>query len=261
MAHRLPRRAHESNRLRNRPLPPSRRRSRACGAVAEWSKALAWKVSIRQKRIEGSNPSRSATSSANHMRWPSPASRPGKTCPSQRVECCETAFETRRRIRRHRRRLRRAGSDIGLGSSHKLPQRVQDHPDPRRPRVTFDPRFRDEDRAGIAGIGVPRGSNGADSSRDDRTAAVGRIDRLIVVMEILRLGRARPVLRLGPGDAVVRGVAGPTGAISSFDRPARRHIPVRHAGRGGPPVTCPATSHFHRGSCRSASAGPDRWPG
>ena len=35
--------------------------SRACGAVAEWSKALAWKVSIRQKRIEGSNPSRSAT--------------------------------------------------------------------------------------------------------------------------------------------------------------------------------------------------------
>src|SRR3546814_4250384 len=34
--------------------------SRTCGAVAEWSKALAWKVSIRQKRIEGSNPSRSA---------------------------------------------------------------------------------------------------------------------------------------------------------------------------------------------------------
>src|SRR4051812_33668034 len=33
---------------------------RKCGAVAEWSKALAWKVSIRQKRIEGSNPSRSA---------------------------------------------------------------------------------------------------------------------------------------------------------------------------------------------------------
>src|SRR6185369_9513185 len=32
----------------------------AAGAVAEWSKALAWKVSIRQKRIEGSNPSRSA---------------------------------------------------------------------------------------------------------------------------------------------------------------------------------------------------------
>jgi hypothetical protein len=28
--------------------------------VAEWSKALAWKVSIRQNRIEGSNPSRSA---------------------------------------------------------------------------------------------------------------------------------------------------------------------------------------------------------
>ena len=32
------------------------------GAVAEWSKALAWKVSIRQNRIEGSNPSRSAIS-------------------------------------------------------------------------------------------------------------------------------------------------------------------------------------------------------
>ena len=31
------------------------------GAVAEWSKALAWKVSIRQNRIEGSNPSRSAS--------------------------------------------------------------------------------------------------------------------------------------------------------------------------------------------------------
>ena len=39
------------------------RLSSACGAVAEWSKALAWKVSIRQKRIEGSNPSRSATKS------------------------------------------------------------------------------------------------------------------------------------------------------------------------------------------------------
>ncbi len=32
-----------------------------CGAVAEWSKALAWKVSMGQKLIEGSNPSRSAT--------------------------------------------------------------------------------------------------------------------------------------------------------------------------------------------------------
>ena len=43
--------------------PDSRRLQRrwgSCGAVAEWSKALAWKVSIRQKRIEGSNPSRSA---------------------------------------------------------------------------------------------------------------------------------------------------------------------------------------------------------
>ncbi len=33
-----------------------------CGAVAEWSKALAWKVSMGQKLIEGSNPSRSASS-------------------------------------------------------------------------------------------------------------------------------------------------------------------------------------------------------
>src|SRR5947209_3602670 len=38
-----------------------------CGAVAEWSKALAWKVSIRQNRIEGSNPSRSAN--INIMPW------------------------------------------------------------------------------------------------------------------------------------------------------------------------------------------------
>ncbi len=30
--------------------------------MAEWSKALAWKVSIRQNRIEGSNPSVSAIS-------------------------------------------------------------------------------------------------------------------------------------------------------------------------------------------------------
>src|SRR5947209_20633179 len=36
----------------------------AAGAVAEWSKALAWKVSIRQNRIEGSNPSRSANQSS-----------------------------------------------------------------------------------------------------------------------------------------------------------------------------------------------------
>ena len=42
-------------------LPLDGRPSSACGAVAEWSKALAWKVSIRQNRIEGSNPSRSAT--------------------------------------------------------------------------------------------------------------------------------------------------------------------------------------------------------
>ena len=31
--------------------------------MAEWSKALAWKVSIRQKRIEGSNPFLSAITS------------------------------------------------------------------------------------------------------------------------------------------------------------------------------------------------------
>jgi hypothetical protein len=36
--------------------------SKQCGAVAEWSKALAWKVSMGQKLIEGSNPSRSANS-------------------------------------------------------------------------------------------------------------------------------------------------------------------------------------------------------
>ncbi len=34
--------------------------SHVCGGVAEWSKALAWKVSIPQKGIEGSNPSSSA---------------------------------------------------------------------------------------------------------------------------------------------------------------------------------------------------------
>ena len=39
----------------------------ACGAVAEWSKALAWKVSIRQNRIEGSNPSRSAIRRAQSL--------------------------------------------------------------------------------------------------------------------------------------------------------------------------------------------------
>jgi len=38
-----------------------------CGAVAEWSKALAWKVSMRQNRIEGSNPSRSATLLSTHI--------------------------------------------------------------------------------------------------------------------------------------------------------------------------------------------------
>lgn len=36
--------------------------------MAEWSKALAWKVSIRQKRIEGSNPSRSAISANVRVR-------------------------------------------------------------------------------------------------------------------------------------------------------------------------------------------------
>ena len=46
-----------------------------CGAVAEWSKALAWKVSIRQKRIEGSNPSRSATQSADIGKIGEPAEK------------------------------------------------------------------------------------------------------------------------------------------------------------------------------------------
>ena len=41
--------------------PRASRRKNICGAVAEWSKALAWKVSMGQKPIEGSNPSRSAT--------------------------------------------------------------------------------------------------------------------------------------------------------------------------------------------------------
>lgn len=54
------------NKVEQIHLPPAPVRDREppsseCGAVAEWSKALAWKVSIRQKRIEGSNPSRSAT--------------------------------------------------------------------------------------------------------------------------------------------------------------------------------------------------------
>ena len=48
-----------------------------CGAVAEWSKALAWKVSIRQNRIEGSNPSRSA--SLIHRNALSPDSRVGSS--------------------------------------------------------------------------------------------------------------------------------------------------------------------------------------
>ena len=54
--------------------PDSRRLQRRwgfCGAVAEWSKALAWKVSIRQKRIEGSNPSRSAIILLFHIRFES----------------------------------------------------------------------------------------------------------------------------------------------------------------------------------------------
>ena len=42
--------------------PPAR-----CGAVAEWSKAHAWKVCMGQKLIEGSNPSRSATYSIISM--------------------------------------------------------------------------------------------------------------------------------------------------------------------------------------------------
>ena len=59
-------------RLPARPHAASAAPSRACGAVAEWSKALAWKVSIRQNRIEGSNPSRSAS----HPQHPSPSGTP-----------------------------------------------------------------------------------------------------------------------------------------------------------------------------------------
>ena len=57
--------------------PGSLERRDACGAVAEWSKALAWKVSIRQNRIEGSNPSRSAISILviNRRRAPARARR------------------------------------------------------------------------------------------------------------------------------------------------------------------------------------------
>jgi hypothetical protein len=54
--------ASSANGLRTRFTPSRRDDDRVrCGAVAEWSKALAWKVSIRQNRIEGSNPSRSAS--------------------------------------------------------------------------------------------------------------------------------------------------------------------------------------------------------
>ncbi len=52
-----------SNGLHKRAPPGRRHHPAICGAVAEWSKALAWKVSIRQNRIEGSNPSRSAIKS------------------------------------------------------------------------------------------------------------------------------------------------------------------------------------------------------
>ena len=61
MAAKLPRRRGTGKRLRGRACFPRGERFRQCGAVAEWSKALAWKVSIRQKRIVGSNPTRSAT--------------------------------------------------------------------------------------------------------------------------------------------------------------------------------------------------------
>ena len=39
----------------------------ACGAVAEWSKAHAWKVCMGQKLIVGSNPTRSANSHQRHQ--------------------------------------------------------------------------------------------------------------------------------------------------------------------------------------------------
>ncbi len=41
-------------------MPLSLHKNYRKGQVAEWLKAHAWKVCIRQKRIEGSNPSLSA---------------------------------------------------------------------------------------------------------------------------------------------------------------------------------------------------------
>src|SRR5689334_7584456 len=68
-----------------------------CGAVAEWSKALAWKVSIRQNRIEGSNPSRSA----NHVESRFDSVQPcvlerGLTCDGVVVEDTDDEFRPTR---------------------------------------------------------------------------------------------------------------------------------------------------------------------
>ena len=56
--------------------------------MAEWSKALAWKVSIRQKRIEGSNPSRSATYSFLRIQ----TDTPGPTKPAEFGAFCSLEF-------------------------------------------------------------------------------------------------------------------------------------------------------------------------
>ena len=58
--------------------------------MAEWSKALAWKVSMGQKLIEGSNPSRSATV---------PYFDPSKTPKNGYIRCVYGAGSVRRRPR------------------------------------------------------------------------------------------------------------------------------------------------------------------
>ena len=52
---------HEFVTMRRPPTGASQTRAEDFGEVAERLKAHAWKVCIRQKRIEGSNPSLSAT--------------------------------------------------------------------------------------------------------------------------------------------------------------------------------------------------------
>ena len=60
------RKASYMNRPSFRPRP--RPGARMNGEVAEWSKAHAWKVCIRQKRIVGSNPTLSASISFTVVR-------------------------------------------------------------------------------------------------------------------------------------------------------------------------------------------------